>query len=85
MGLLGRSVSLARDAGWQPAHVDTTVIVQAVRISPHREAMRSSLASILGLDVSAVSVKATTTDGLGLVGRGEGIAAVASLTVEPLS
>lgn len=85
MELLARSVSLARDAGWQPGHVDTTVIAQAVRISPHRAAIRSSLAATLGLDVGAVSVKATTTDGLGLVGRGEGIAAVASLTVEPLS
>ena len=63
------------------AHVDATLICEAPRIGPHREAMREALARILGIDVGRVSVKATTTEGLGFTGRGEGIAAQATATV----
>jgi 2-C-methyl-D-erythritol 4-phosphate cytidylyltransferase/2-C-methyl-D-erythritol 2,4-cyclodiphosphate synthase len=63
------------------AHVDVTLICEAPRIAPHREAMRKVLSRILGIDVGRVSVKATTTEGLGFAGRGEGIAAQATATV----
>ncbi len=71
---------LAR-AGFQVGNCDVTVISQSVRIAPHREAMRSAIARLVGVDVGAVSVKATTTDGLGAIGRDEGIAAMATVSI----
>lgn len=63
--------------GWRPVNVDATVVAQLPRIGPHVAAMRERLAGVLGLPVDAVSVKATTTDHLGAIGRGEGIGAQA--------
>jgi 2-C-methyl-D-erythritol 4-phosphate cytidylyltransferase / 2-C-methyl-D-erythritol 2,4-cyclodiphosphate synthase len=62
-------------------HVDVTLLCEAPRIGPYRDAMRGTMAEILGLDAGQVSVKATTNEGLGFVGRGEGIAAMATATV----
>ena len=84
MNLLRRTSDLAHEAGWQVGHVDATVVVEGVMIAPHRDQIRAKLAESLGIDVGAVSVKATTTDGLGFVGRGEGLAAVAVVTVTAL-
>jgi 2-C-methyl-D-erythritol 4-phosphate cytidylyltransferase/2-C-methyl-D-erythritol 2,4-cyclodiphosphate synthase len=67
--------------GGEIVHVDVTLLCEAPRIGPHREAMRSRMAEILGIDVGQVSLKATTNEGLGFVGRGEGIAAMATATV----
>lgn len=61
-------------------HVDLTVIAETVRIAPHRAAIQSGLAAALGVEPDRVSVKATTTDGMGFAGRGEGIAAMAVVT-----
>jgi 2-C-methyl-D-erythritol 2,4-cyclodiphosphate synthase len=61
-------------AGFAVVNVDATVIAEAPRVAPHAEAMRANIAADLGLAIGAVSVKATTTEKLGLVGRGEGIA-----------
>lgn len=77
MALLGACVADARAAGWRPSNVDVTVVAARPRVAPHRDAMRAGLAAVLGLGPDAVSVKATTTDGLGAVGRGEGVAAQA--------
>ena len=63
------------------AHVDTTVICEAPKLAPHRDAMRTRLAGALQLDPSAVNVKFTTAEGMGFVGRGEGIAALAIATL----
>lgn len=63
------------------AHVDLTLICERPRIGPHREAMRTRIADILGVDLDRVAVKATTTEKLGFTGRGEGIAAQAVATV----
>ena len=84
LGLLGQAVAMALAAGWQVAHVDATVIVEVIQVAPHREAIRARVAEVLGVDVGTVSVKATTTDRLGFIGRGEGLAAVAVVTVSPL-
>jgi 2-C-methyl-D-erythritol 2,4-cyclodiphosphate synthase len=65
-----------------PVNVDATVIAEAPRLGPHRALMRERLAGALELDPSDVSVKATTTDGLGFTGRGEGIAAMAVVLVQ---
>jgi 2-C-methyl-D-erythritol 4-phosphate cytidylyltransferase/2-C-methyl-D-erythritol 2,4-cyclodiphosphate synthase len=62
-------------------NVDVTLLCEAPKISPHREAMRTTIADILGIGIDRVSVKATTTEGLGFTGRREGIAALASATV----
>ena len=81
MGLLRRVVELADSAEWQPSFCDVTAISESVRVAPFREEVRAALAGALDLSVGQVSVKATTTDGLGWVGRDRGIAAVASVTV----
>ncbi len=62
-------------------HVDVTLICERPKIGPHREAMRDTLAALLDTEPARVSVKATTTEGLGFTGRGEGIAALATATV----
>lgn len=82
--LLGAAVAKAAASGWQVSHLDATVVAEEIRIAPHREAIRAGLAASLGIDAGSVSVKATTTDGLGFIGRGEGLAAVAVVTVSPL-
>ena len=78
---LTHAVSLARAAGYRIGNVDLTIICEAPKIGPHREAMRARLAQLLECDASAVSVKATTTERLGFTGRGEGIAAQAVATL----
>jgi 2-C-methyl-D-erythritol 4-phosphate cytidylyltransferase/2-C-methyl-D-erythritol 2,4-cyclodiphosphate synthase len=72
---LSHAVLLAADAGYRPGNIDVTIVCEAPRIGPYRGAMRERLAEILGVDIGAVSVKATTTERLGFTGRGEGIAA----------
>ncbi|MDF1595991.1 MAG: 2-C-methyl-D-erythritol 2,4-cyclodiphosphate synthase [Acidimicrobiia bacterium] len=67
-------------AGLAIAHLDVTVIAERVRIAPHRTAMRERLAAVLETGIESVSVKATSTDGLGFIGRDEGVAAVAVVT-----
>ena len=79
--MLGTTHDLLVDAGFDVAYVDVTVIAQDVRVAPQREAMATKLAFVLGLERSQVSVKATTTDGLGFLGRGEGIAAMVVATL----
>jgi 2-C-methyl-D-erythritol 4-phosphate cytidylyltransferase/2-C-methyl-D-erythritol 2,4-cyclodiphosphate synthase len=78
---LSHAASLLRERGGIVAHVDVTLICERPKIAPYREAMRARLADILAIDVSRVSVKATTTEGLGFAGRREGIAAQAVATV----
>ena len=67
--------------GGRIAHLDLTIVCEAPRIGPHRDAMRARIAEIAGIDVSRVAVKATTSEKLGFTGRGEGIAAYATATV----
>ncbi len=73
--LLRRVASLVREAGYGVLNIDATVLAQQPKLAPHRDAMRANIAADLGLDIGAVSVKATTTEGLGPVGRGEAISA----------
>lgn len=80
---LTHAAALVRDSGHAIGHVDVTIICEAPRIGPHKIAMRQRLATILGIDIARVSVKATTTERLGTTGRGEGIAAQAVATVWP--
>ena len=82
LGLLKRVGALVREAGFAVASLDATVIAQAPRLAPHVGAMRDAVAGALGIESGRVSVKATTNDGLGLVGSGEAIAALAIALVE---
>ena len=77
LGLLTRVGALIREAGLAVASLDATVIAQAPRLAPHIGAMRDAIAGALGIESGRVSVKATTNDGLGVVGSGDAIAALA--------
>ena len=77
LGLLTRVGALIREAGFAVASLDATVIAQAPRLAPHIGAMRDAIAGALDIESGHVSVKATTNDGLGVVGSGEAIAALA--------
>jgi 2-C-methyl-D-erythritol 4-phosphate cytidylyltransferase / 2-C-methyl-D-erythritol 2,4-cyclodiphosphate synthase len=79
---LRRAAALAEEAGARILHVDVTLICERPKIGPHREAMRARTAEVLGLPISRVSIKATTTEQLGFLGREEGLAAQAAATVE---
>jgi len=81
LGLLGRVADLLAAAGWRPAHLDATVIAEAPQLAPHIPEMRRRIAAALRVREAAVSIKATTAEGLGALGRGEGIAAYAVATV----
>lgn len=75
------AVADVRAAGFEVANVDAVVVAQRPRLAAHRDDMRRGLAGALGVDLDRVSVKATTTDRLGTIGRGEGIACWATATV----
>ena len=75
--LLTRVAAMIRSAGWDIVNVDNTLLAQKPKIAPFVPQMRQTLAEVLGLPVESVSVKATTTERLGFVGREEGIAAYA--------
>ena len=81
MALLKTAVQTAEKAGFAIGNIDATVIAQAPKLAPYIEAMRENIASVCGADLSAVSVKATTTEKLGFSGRGEGIAAEAAVVL----
>jgi len=77
--LLQHVVALAQSAGWRVGNLDTTLIAEAPKLAPYVPEMRANLAYDLGCDVGDISVKATTTERLGFAGRGEGIAASATV------
>lgn len=79
--LLRRAAALAADAGWRVLHVDSTVLAEAPRLAPYISTMQERLAAAIGVESSAVNIKATTTEGMGAIGRGEGIAAHAVATL----
>jgi 2-C-methyl-D-erythritol 4-phosphate cytidylyltransferase/2-C-methyl-D-erythritol 2,4-cyclodiphosphate synthase len=78
---LKHAASLVRERGGKIVHADITLLCEVPRIGPYREAMCARIAEILGIGASQVSIKATTNEGLGFIGRGEGIAALATATV----
>ena len=79
---LKHAAGLVTARGGRISNVDVTLICERPKVKPHRQAMRERLAEILGIPLDAVSVKATTSEGLGFTGRGEGLAAQAVATVE---
>ena len=79
--LLRRVVEIIGERGYSVSNVDVTIIAQRPKMLPYIEQMRQNVAADLGIDVDAVSVKATTTERLGFTGRGEGIAAQATALI----
>jgi 2-C-methyl-D-erythritol 2,4-cyclodiphosphate synthase len=82
LGLLRAACAVVAERGLRVSQVDVTVILERPRLGPHIPAMRAALAAALGLTVDDVSVKAKTNEGMGFVGRGEGIATMAVATLE---
>ena len=81
--MLGVAVGRVRAAGYGVSQVDVTVIAEAPRLAPHRDAMRAALARVLAIAPAAVSLKGKTNEGMGWIGRGEGIACLAVATLAP--
>jgi len=82
LALLREVGRLLSEAGWRVGNIDAIIIAQRPKMAPHREQMRANIAAALGIDVSQVSVKATTEEGLGFTGEGLGIAAQAICLIE---
>jgi len=82
IGLLRTVVQYLGERGFTIGNVDATVVLERPRLAPYRDAIRERLAGTLGLPADAVNVKATTGEGMGFVGRGEGAAALAVATLE---
>ena len=80
--ILQRVNKLLAQKGARPIHIDATLIAEAPKIAPHLCAMKKKIAEALSLDETHISIKATTNEGLGAIGRGEGMAAMAVATVE---
>jgi 2-C-methyl-D-erythritol 2,4-cyclodiphosphate synthase len=80
---LSEVVSSVRLLGMDIGNIDATVVCEAPRLEPYRDKIQASIASALGVEPDAVSVKATTTDTMGFIGRGEGIAAFAVALLKP--
>ncbi len=80
--LLRRIMEMVGAGGWRVVNCDLTVIAEAPRLAPHRAAMRTRIAGLLGVEPERVGLKATTQEGLGALGRGEGIAASAVVLLE---
>ena len=82
IALLAHVVSLIRDAGHEIVNVDCTLVMERPKLGEHKVAIRDSLAATLGLETRRVNVKASTGEGIGFVGRGEGVAALAVASID---
>lgn len=85
MKLFEHVVKLAREKGFEVNNIDSTIVCQRPKLAPHIPKMVENIASAAGVDIHHVNVKATTTEGLGFTGTGEGIAAYAVVTVKGLA
>jgi 2-C-methyl-D-erythritol 2,4-cyclodiphosphate synthase len=81
--MLSVAVARVRGAGYRVSQVDVTVVAEAPRIAPYREAMQSELSRVLCVPPSSVSIKGKTNEGMGWIGRGEGLACLAVATLAP--
>ena len=79
--LLRKTIDIVKKKGFYPLNIDSTVCLEEPKLAPHIESIRESLAMVTGLDLSRISVKATTTEKMGFTGRGEGIVALASVLI----
>lgn len=79
--LLAGVMMLLRDRGWALGNVDSTICLEAPKVNPHIPAMQATLAAVMGVEAEQLSIKATTTEKLGFVGRREGVAAFATVLI----
>jgi 2-C-methyl-D-erythritol 2,4-cyclodiphosphate synthase len=79
--MLGLAVERVRRAGWRVGQLDVVVVAESPKLAPHREHMRARVASATGVDPADVSIKGKTNELMGFVGRGEGIACIATATI----
>ena len=84
LGLVGKGMDLLHQAGWRVENADMTILAQQPKLMPHIPQMRQNLSRAMGVPVSAISVKATTEEGLGFTGREQGIAAHSVVLLETL-
>ena len=82
LDILQNCAAMVFDRGFDIVHADVTVVAESVRIAPHRDEMREEVARVMRIPLQHVSVKATTTDGMGWIGAEEGLAAYAVVTVK---
>lgn len=82
--LLARTMELVRKEGWEPGNADLTLAMQRPKVAPYIESMREELARVMQTGKDRVSVKATTTEKLGFVGRGEGVEAYATVILKKI-
>jgi 2-C-methyl-D-erythritol 2,4-cyclodiphosphate synthase len=80
--LLARVMEMLREAGWELGNADVTVVLDQPKLNAHIPAMKENLASVMGVDVDQISIKATTSEGIGFVGRSEGISAMAVALIQ---
>jgi len=85
MDLLGRVVRILAEENYQPVNVDVTIVAEEPRIGPHADAMRERIATVLGIAPGSISVKGKSNEGMGWVGRGEGIAVWAVALVDSVA
>jgi 2-C-methyl-D-erythritol 2,4-cyclodiphosphate synthase len=81
LAMLRAAVEVIRTRGWVVSNVDVTVVTEQPKIGPHRDAMRAALAPVLGVEATMISAKGKTNEGLGWIGRGEGLAVIAVATL----
>ncbi|MHA8070648.1 2-C-methyl-D-erythritol 2,4-cyclodiphosphate synthase [Aquirufa ecclesiirivi] len=77
IALLTRVLEMIREKGWEVGNVDVTIILDQPKLNPHIPAMQANLAQVMAVDLDQITLKATTSEGMGFVGRGEGISAMA--------
>jgi 2-C-methyl-D-erythritol 2,4-cyclodiphosphate synthase len=82
--MLARAVTRVAELGWRVDHVDATVVAEHPRLAPHRDGMRRALAGALGVGPDDVSIKGKSNEGMGWIGRGEGLACIAVATLVSL-
>jgi 2-C-methyl-D-erythritol 2,4-cyclodiphosphate synthase len=83
MALLAQVLGIVRSAGLRVLNVDCTVLMERPKLAPHKQQIRERIAAVLGVELARVGVKASTGEGIGFVGRGEGVAALAVAALEP--
>lgn len=83
MGMFEKVMALVKDEGYAIGNIDATVIAQKPKLAPYISTMRENIAAVCEKDVSAISVKATTSEKMGYEGRGEGMTAMAVVLLEP--
>ena len=83
--ILEKSLTLMRESGFQPSNIDFVIVCEQPKIGPYVDQIKESLSNLLGISENAIGVKATTTEGMGIIGQGNGIAvyAIASLSNLP--